>query len=95
MSLTPEQHELGKIIAASFAETEAREAARRQREGEVVLCLERATDDPQPDDAKYQEELRAFAASLRATGLKFSQRAIAFDLVDGGGYPLPEFVIVI
>ena len=36
MSLTPEQHELGKIIAASFAETEAGEAARRQREGEAA-----------------------------------------------------------
>ncbi len=94
--LTPEQQEeLGKIFAASFARNEAMEAERRKRDGEVVLCLERAPDDPQLGDPKFQEELRTFSASLHATGLKFSQRAIAFDAVDGGGYPLPEFVVVL
>ena len=87
--------EYEKIIADSFARSEAIEAERRKREGGVLLCLERAADDPQPNDTQFQQELGVFSASLHDAGLKFSQRAIAFDAVDGGGYPLPEFVIAL
>jgi hypothetical protein len=92
--LTPEQQEeLQRTFAASFARNEAMEAERRKREGGVALLLERASDDPQENEPAFQEELGAFTTSLLATGLTYSQRGMAFDTVDGGGYPLPEFVI--
>src|ERR1700684_23912 len=96
MSLTPEQHEeLEKIFAASWAADEARARERRKREGGVDLLLERASDDPQENEPAFQEELRAFATSLHSTGLKYSQRAMAFDAIDGGGYPLAQFAITV
>lgn len=94
--LTPEQQEeLQRMFAANYARQEAMNAERRKREGEVELCLERAADDPQPNDTQFQQELSAFSASLHAAGHRLPQRAIAFDAVDGGGYPLPEFVITL
>jgi hypothetical protein len=92
MPIPPEYE---KIFADSFARNEAMEAARRKREGGVDLLLERASDDPQENEPAFQEELRTFATSLHSTGLEFSQRAIAFDAVDGGGYPLAQFAIIL
>ena len=87
--------EYKKIIADSFARNEAIEAERRKREGGVLLCLEPALDEPRHGDKAFQQELRVFSSSLQATGLKFSQRAMAFDSVDGGGFPQPEFAITL
>lgn len=94
--LTDEQYErLSATFAASFARDAAADAARRKREGEVVLCLEAASDEAKPDDEQFQKELSEFSAALRAAGVNFSQRVIAFDSADGGGYPLAEYVILI
>lgn len=94
MALTPEQQkEMEAIFAASFARNEALEAERRKRTGEVVLCLERGPEDLPVRDRAFQDELNAFSATLRASGAKVSQLGFAMDAVDGGGYPLPEFVI--
>jgi hypothetical protein len=62
-------------------------------QGQILLKMRRAPDDPAENDPKFQEELREFSKSLHATGLTFSQRAIAFDSVDAIGHPLAEFVI--
>ena len=94
MALTPQQQkEMEAIFAASFARSEALEAERRKRTGEVVLCLEGGPEDPPVRDRAFQDELNVFSATLRASGAKVSQRGLAMDSVDGGGYPLPEFVI--
>jgi hypothetical protein len=96
MPLTPEQlEEIARIVAANRAMQEAMSAAERKREGGVELLLERASDDLRENDPAFQEELNAFAEALRATGLEHSQYGIAFDAVEGGGYPLAQFAIVV
>jgi hypothetical protein len=53
---------------------------------------------PAPDDAperapEYQAELREFGNALRAEGVAFSQSAITFDSIEGGGYPVGAFAV--
>ena len=62
---------------------------------EVRVVLVRAPNDPKVNEPKFQEELREFSRSLRAAGLSFSQRAMAFDSVDAVGHPLPEFLVTL
>lgn len=55
---------------------------------------------PGPDDAperapEYQDELREFGGSLRAEGVAFSQSAITFDSIEGGGYPVGAFALAL
>lgn len=59
------------------------------------IVLVRAPDDPLVNETKFQEELREFSKLLRAAGVSFSQRAMAFDSVDATGYPLPEFLVTL
>ena len=61
----------------------------------LEIILARAPDDPKENDPQYQEELRAFGQSLRAAGVTFSQRAIAFDSIDAHGYPLGDFLVAL
>lgn len=94
MVLTPEQWDEQKaIFVASFARSEAIAASRRKRTGEVVLCLDRAPDDPSLRDEAFQNDLMNFAVDLRESGVKSSQLILTMDSVDGGGFPLPEFAI--
>jgi len=53
---------------------------------QISIELGRARDDPPAHDPQFQEELRAFALSLRAAGLAYSQRGAV-------GYSLPQFQI--
>lgn len=59
----------------------------------VGLRLMRASDDPAVQDSAFQVELRTFSGSLRAAGVRFSQRMMTFDAVDVTGYALAEYVI--
>ena len=94
--LTPEQQER---IAKDMAANRARQAAftRQQRieAGEFSIDLVRTADDPPENDPEFQKELAQFGAALRDAGVPYSQTAIAFDSVEGHGYPLPEFIIAI
>jgi hypothetical protein len=68
------------------------------REGEmekVEISLKRAPDEARVNDPKFQEELTKFSKSLRAAGISYSQRGMAFDAVDAVGYALPEFVVAL
>ena len=92
--LSPEQmDEMQKMFEASYARNEALTRKRRFEAGEFSLELVRVVDDPPENDPAFQAELEEFSKSLRAAGVTFSQMAIAFDAVDGGGYPLAEFVV--
>lgn len=62
---------------------------------EIRVILRRAPDDSLENDPKFQRELSDFSKSLRAAGVKFSQRAMAFDSADALGYPLPNFLITL
>jgi hypothetical protein len=68
-------------------------------EGEAMvrmeIVLQRAPDDPKVHDPKFQSELRDFSKALRAAGIEYSQGGMAFDAADGGGFPLPEFLVVL
>lgn len=93
MALTPEQWEKQEaIFAASFARSEAIAAARRKRTGQVVLCLDRAPDDPSLRDEAFQNDLQTFGLALSQSGVKNSQLILTMDSV-GGSLPLAEFVI--
>jgi hypothetical protein len=92
--LSPEHmDEMQKMFEASYARSEALTQKRRSEAGEFSLELVRVADDPLENDPAFQAELGEFSKSLHAAGVTFSQRAIAFDAVDGGGYPLAEFVV--
>ena len=52
----------------------------------ISIELRRSRDDPPAHDPQFQEELRAFAQSLRAAGLGYSQRGAV-------GYSLPQFLV--
>jgi len=94
--LTSEQRgEIAEAFATNRRAQEALSAAQRKREGGVELLLERSSDDPQENAPVFQEELSGFTKALGATGASYSQHAIAFDAIDGGGYPLAQFAIVI
>jgi hypothetical protein len=60
---------------------------------DVKLRLMRASDDPAVEDPAFQTELRTFSGSLRAAGVRFSQRVMTFDAVDATGYALAEYVV--
>ena len=64
-----------------------------KEEREVEIRLKRAADDPEVRDEVFQQELRDFARGLRLAGLRYSQRAMAFDSAAMLGYPLAEFVV--
>jgi hypothetical protein len=61
----------------------------------IEIVLRPAPDEPRVNDPKFQIELREFSRALRAAGVEYSQRGMAFDAADGGGFPLPEFVVVL
>ena len=50
---------------------------------QISIELRRAKDDPQAHNPQFQEELRAFAQSLRTAGFGYSQRGAV-------GYSLPS-----
>jgi hypothetical protein len=60
---------------------------------DVEIQLKRTPDDPAERDPAIQSELRTFSGSLRLAGVRFSQRAMAFDSATVTGYPLAEFII--
>jgi hypothetical protein len=60
---------------------------------EIEIRLKRAPDDPAERDFAFQSELRAFSATLHSAGIRYSQRAMAFDSSAAVGYPLAEFII--
>ncbi|MDR3474083.1 MAG: hypothetical protein P4M09_20700 [Devosia sp.] len=62
---------------------------------EVEIILSHGNGETGAGDAAYQNELAAFATTLRAANVKYSQRAIAFDSVDAQGYPLGEFIVAV
>jgi hypothetical protein len=87
--LTPEQREeVEKAWAANRAMQAAMAVKRRMETGETKIELVGASDDLPVPDPNFQEELNAFSVSLHASSVEFSQTAVAFDSVDGGGYPL-------
>jgi hypothetical protein len=61
----------------------------------VEISLKRAPDDARVNDPKFQEELTEFSKSLRAAGIPYSQRGMAFDAVSAVGYALPGFVVAL
>jgi hypothetical protein len=95
-AMTHEQmDEMEKIFAASMSRNEVLTRKQRFEAGKFSMELARANDDPPENDPVFQKELSTFGASLRAAGVPYSQTAIAFDAVDGGGYPQPEFILAI
>jgi hypothetical protein len=55
---------------------------------QISIKLTRAPDDPPAHSPEFQEELRAFAQSLRTARLPYSQRGAV-------GYSLPEFFVTL
>ena len=62
-------------------------------EDDVEVELIPAPDDPEVSSPEYQAGLTALTAPLHAAGIRFTQRAIAYDSVDVHGFPLGEFVV--
>ena len=92
--LTPEQQErIAKDMAANRARQAALTRQQRIEAGEFSLDLVRTAADPPENDPEFQKELSRFGAALRDAGVPYSQSAIAFDSVEGHGYPLPEFIV--
>ncbi len=92
--LTPEQQkQVEAMFATSFARNAALDKKRRLETGELEIELGSAPDDPPPNDPGFQQELATFGGALRAAGIAYSQRAIAFDSVEAHGYHLAEFAI--
>lgn len=60
---------------------------------EIEIRLKRAPDDPPENDASFQKELGIFRSALHSGGIRYSQRAMAFDSATAVGYPLAEFII--
>ncbi|RRA02547.1 hypothetical protein [Burkholderia cepacia] len=60
---------------------------------EIEILLKRAPDDPAERDPAFQDELRVFSSTLHSAGIRYSQRAMAFDSATAVGYPLAEFII--
>lgn len=93
-ALTPEQQErIAKDMAANRVKQDALTRKERFEAGEFSLDLVRAAADPSENDPEFQKELSRFGAALRDAGVPYSQSAIAFDSVEGLGYPLPEFIL--
>jgi hypothetical protein len=61
----------------------------------IQIILVPGSGDPPERAPEYQEELRQFGDSLRAEGVTFSQSAITFDSIAGGGYPVGAFAIAL
>ncbi len=92
--LTPEQlAEVERGWAANRAFQAELSRKRRMETGELEIELVPGTDDPQEDDPTFQNELNVFSGRLRAGSVVYSQSAVAFDAIDGQGYPLAEFAI--
>jgi hypothetical protein len=81
------------MFAASRARSDAAISQQRFEAGEFSIELLRVAGDPPEDGPAFQAELGEFLKSFRAAGVIVSQEAIAFDAVDGGGYPLAVFVV--
>jgi hypothetical protein len=60
---------------------------------EIEIRLRRAPHDPQINEPAYQKELAVFTAVLRENKVKYSQRGMAFDSAEGGGFPLGDFIV--
>jgi hypothetical protein len=94
--LTPErQEQIAKDMAANRARQDALTRKERFEAGEFSINLVRSADDLPENDPEFQKELSRFGAALRDARVPYSQTAIAFDSVEGHGYPLPEFIIAI
>ncbi len=92
--LTPEQqNQVEAMFAASFAKDAALAKKRRMETGALEIELGSASDDLPINDPGFQHELAIFGGALKAAGVVYSQRGIAFDSVDAHGYPLAEFAI--
>ncbi|HVC59648.1 MAG TPA: hypothetical protein VND19_04690 [Acetobacteraceae bacterium] len=92
--LTPEQMaEVEKAWAANRAFQAELARKHRMETGKLEIELERGDDDPQEHTPAYQVELEKFKRPLNEAGIRYSQRAIAFDSVDAHGYPLGEFAL--
>jgi hypothetical protein len=81
------------MFAASRARNDALINKQRFEAGEFSIDLVRVADDPPEDGPAFQAELGEFLKSFRAAGVTVSQEGMAFDAVDGGGYPLAVFVV--
>ena len=60
---------------------------------EIKMELVRSPDDPKRNDPLYVSEVMATAQRLMNSGIRFSQRGMAFDAVAGGGFPLADFTL--
>lgn len=60
---------------------------------EIEIQLKPAPDAPAERDPAFQDELRTFSLALHSAGVRYSQRAMAFDSAAAVGYPLAEFII--
>lgn len=61
----------------------------------LELKLEPAGDDPPINSAAFQTSMVPIGAALAAAGVRYSQRAMAFDAAEAIGFALPEYVIQI
>lgn len=94
MAITAEQlAKCQREWAANYARQLAITNKQRFDAGEFTIDLVKAEDEPGEGDPAFQDELSRFGDGLRATGIPYSQTAIAMDSVDAHGFPLPEFIV--
>lgn len=84
---------------AAFVEHQKRQEAReRQRlaeRGEVSLEFVRACEAEDPRTEDFQADMTEVSNTLKANGVVFSRAVMTFDSVDGTGFPLPEFTVLL
>ncbi|WP_420469679.1 hypothetical protein [Brevundimonas sp. FT23042] len=74
---------------------EARDRQRMAERGEALIELVAADDDEATNSPLFQEGVSGFATALKANDITYSQRIATFDSVDGMGFGLPEFIVVV
>lgn len=79
----------------NYRKQEARQREQLAERGEALLEFVRADDaeDLRGDD--FQAGLVEVTAALTANEVEFSRKIMTFDSVDGGGFPLPEFTLLL
>ncbi|MCD9569440.1 hypothetical protein [Pseudomonas protegens] len=60
---------------------------------QLTIKLVAAADDQPEKSPSIQKEYQNFRSTLNDAGIKFSQRAMAFDSATALGFPLGEFII--